>query len=56
MSKNVKKTGVHLIYKEGVPTAFFYRDEVSNENIIFMIQKASLEDIEELMVENNKKI
>jgi hypothetical protein len=50
MPKNVKKQGVHMVYKEGVPVAFFMRDEAkSNENVFFILQKASLEDLEDLL-------
>ncbi len=54
MPKNVKKTGVHLIYREGIPIAFFYRSEETNENTIYMIEKAGLEDIENLFADESK--
>jgi hypothetical protein len=56
MPKNVKKTGVHMIYKDGVPVGFFYREEKSNENIVFTVQKAALEDMEELFTSDDKKV
>lgn len=57
MSNSVKKTGVHLIYnEEGLPIAFFMRNETTGENTVFIVAKASLEDIEELMTISQKKV
>lgn len=57
MPKHVKKDAVHMIYKDGIPVAFFMRDEGrSNENVTYVIQKASLEDLEDLYNSNEEKI
>lgn len=51
-----KQVGVHLVKKDGKIIAMFLRDEESNENVIYTLEKASLNEIESLFNRAESKI
>lgn len=51
-----KEMGVHVVLKDNNIVAFFTRDISTNENTIYKVEKASLDDIAELFNFNNLKI
>jgi hypothetical protein len=51
-----KEIGVYMVIKDNKMIAFFTRDVESNENVIYRVEKASLDEIAELFNKAESKI